>query len=305
VTIRTGLHRVTTCRRISRLGSDPKRARPGVRPPNRDAPLYTVSSGTQSSSARLTWAFGAGKVGQSFLFDRDGTVHEARAGYFDSIHTLAFTPGRAVTAPRDLAEAMARPVDQAELRRCFACHTTAPTTEGKFDPSRAIPGVTCEACHGPGRRHAEAMKLPRNVGGDAPLLNPANLRPEESVDFCGACHATFFDIALNGTQGTPALRSQPYRLQLSQCWKAGRDARLTCIACHNPHRPLVTDAPAYDDRCLSCHVTAGTEPTSERAGRACPVGSSRCATCHMPKYDVPDMHHEFTDHRIQVPQRRP
>jgi hypothetical protein len=96
-------------------------------------PLYTVSSGTESSSARLTWAFGAGNVGQSFLFDRDGTVHEARVSYFDSIRALGFTPGRAVTAPRDLAEAMARPVDDTELRRCFGCHTTAPTTEGKFD----------------------------------------------------------------------------------------------------------------------------------------------------------------------------
>lgn len=126
-------------------------------------PLYTVSSGTRSSSARLTWAFGAGKVGQSFLFDRDGTVHEARVSYFDSIRTLAFTPGRAVTAPRDLADAMARPVNDKELRRCFGCHTTAPTTEGRLDPSNAIPGMTCEACHGPGRRHADAMKLPRSV----------------------------------------------------------------------------------------------------------------------------------------------
>jgi Cytochrome c554 and c-prime len=267
-------------------------------------PLYTVSSGTQSSSAPLTWAFGLGKVGQSFLFDRDGTFYEARVSYFDSIRALAFTPGRAVTAPRDLAEAMARPVDDKELRRCFGCHTTAPTTEGRFDPSSAIPGVTCEACHGPGRRHADAMKLPRRVAGDAPMLNPAKLRPAESVDFCGACHATFFDIALTGQQGIPALRSQPYRLQLSQCWKT-KDARLTCVACHDPHRPLVTDPLAYDDRCLSCHVTSGVQPTSQRAERPCPVGNSRCATCHMPKYDVPDMHHQFTDHRIQVPQPKP
>jgi hypothetical protein len=265
-------------------------------------PLYTVSSEEESSSARLTWAFGAGNVGQSFLFDRDGTMHEARVSYFDSIRTLAFTPGRALTAPRDLAEAMARPVGDAELRRCFGCHTTAPTTEGKFDPTGAIPGVTCEACHGPGRRHADAMKFARSVAGDAPMFIPSRVRPEESVDFCGACHATFFDIALTGQQGLPSLRSQPYRLQLSQCWKA-KDARLTCVACHDPHRPLATDPVAYDDRCLSCHVTSGVQPTSERAGRPCPVGTSRCATCHMPRYDVPDMHHQFTDHRIQLPRR--
>jgi hypothetical protein len=266
-------------------------------------PLYTVSSGTQSSSARLTWAFGAGKVGQSFLFDRDGTIHEARVSYFASIRTLSFTPGRAVTAPRDLAEAMARPVGDTELRRCFGCHTTAPTTEGRFDPADAIPGITCEACHGPGRRHVDAMKVPRSVGGDAPMFNPLKLRPEESVDFCGSCHATFFDIALTGAQGLPALRSQPYRLQLSRCWKA-KDARLTCVACHDPHRPLVTDPVAYDERCLSCHLTSGVQATSTRSERPCPVGASRCSTCHMPKYDVPDMHHKFTDHKIQLPQKQ-
>jgi hypothetical protein len=215
------------------------------------------------------------------------------------MHALGFTPGRAVVAPRDVDEAMARRVPDPEVRRCFACHTTAPTTEGKFDPSNAVPGVTCEACHGPGRRHVVAMKQTRRVGGQGPILNPAKLSPEESVDFCGACHATFWDIALTGEKGLPALRSQPYRLRSSRCWTTG-DARLTCIACHDPHRPIVTEPRAYDDRCLSCHVTSGVQPTSERAGHPCPVGTPGCVTCHMPS-KVPDMHHEFTDHLIRVP----
>jgi cytochrome c554/c'-like protein len=266
--------------------------------------LYTVTDGTHTASAPLTWAFGMGHVGQSFLFTNGGAFYEARVSYYESMHALAFTPGRAVTAPTGLDEAMARRVNETEARRCFACHTTAPTTEGKFDPSNAIPGVTCEACHGPGRRHVDAMKVTRRVGGLAPMLNPAKLPAEESVDFCGACHATFWDIALDGVKGIPALRSQPYRLQSSRCWTASAgDARLTCIACHDPHRPLVTGARAYDNRCLGCHLSAGAPPTSERRGPACPVRTSDCATCHMPKYDVPDMHHEFTDHLIRVTQR--
>ena len=31
------------------------------------------------------------------------------------------------------------------------------------------------------------------------------------------------------------------------------DSRLTCIACHDPHEPLVRDASFYDQECLSCH----------------------------------------------------
>src|SRR5438093_1019853 len=80
----------------------------------------------------------------------------------------------------------------------------------------------------------------------------------------------------------------------------GADGRITCTACHNPHRPLVQDPLAYDARCLSCHVTAGADPKHERPGRACKVGGTGCTACHMPKYEVPEMHHSFTDHLIRV-----
>jgi hypothetical protein len=267
------------------------------------APTYTVSDGERSASAPLAWVFGVGSVGQSFMFERDGAFHEARVSYYESLHALGFTPGRAVQAPHDVAEAMARRVDAVELSRCFGCHTTAPTAAGKFDAAKAIAGITCEACHGPGRRHVEAMNRPPAARRDVAILNPMRLTPAESVDFCGSCHMTFWDITLAGEKGIAALRSQPYRLQSSRCWRT-QDARLTCVACHDPHRPLVTDAGAYDSRCLACHVTSGAAPTHDRPGRACPVGTSRCSECHMPKYDVPDMHHEFTDHLIQVPRRR-
>jgi hypothetical protein len=133
------------------------------------------------------------------------------------------------------------------------------------------------------------------------IFNPATLKPEPAVDFCGACHATFWDVKLAGETGIAAMRSQPYRLRSSRCWKAA-DARLTCTACHEPHSPLVTDPKAYDARCLACHVASGPA-TTDHPGRACPVKTADCVECHMPKYSVPDMHHEFTDHLIRVPQR--
>src|SRR5262245_48635611 len=182
---------------------------------------YTVTKGSQSSSAPLAWAFGVGNVGQSFLFNRDGAFYEARVSYYDSIHGLAFTPGRAIAAPRDLDEAMARRVDNEELRRCFGCHTTGPTADGRFDASSAVPGVTCEACHGPGRQHVDAMKQGPDVHPRTAIFNPAALQPEAAIDFCGACHATFWDVKLAGDTGIGAMRSQPYRLRSSRCWKTG------------------------------------------------------------------------------------
>src|SRR4029079_6337331 len=173
-------------------------------------PLYGVTQNERSSSAPLTWAFGDGKVGQSYLFERDGAFYGAPVSYYQSVHGLGFTPGRALAAPRSIDEAMGRRLDDTELRRCFACHTTAPIAAGKFDASTAVPGITCEGCHGPGRRHAEVMTQPRHVAGDAPMLNPANLTAEEALDFCGACHGSFFDFVLAGHTGIAALRPQPY-----------------------------------------------------------------------------------------------
>jgi hypothetical protein len=260
---------------------------------------YTVSNGQQSRSAPLAWAFGAGKVGQSFLFERDGTLHEARISYYDAVHALDFTPNRALATPRDLDEAMSRPVDAAETQRCFACHTTASgKPAGGVDFAGLIPGVTCEACHGPGKDHVTAIKQGRLEEGRAAIVNPRTLDAVDSIDFCGSCHATFWDVKLAGERGIAALRSQPFRLQSSRCWSetsaAASDRRLACVTCHDPHQPLVRDTASYDDRCLSCHQ-----------GRPCKTGSANCASCHMPKYDVPGMHFQFTDHLIRSVVRDP
>jgi hypothetical protein len=265
-----------------------------------DESVFAVTDGEQSRAARLGWAFGAGKVGQSFLFERDGVVHEARVSYYDAIRALDFTPNRRLAAPRDVDEAMSRPVADAETRRCFACHTTASAKpSGAVDFAGLIPGVTCEACHGPGRAHTAAMAQGRVKDGRVAIVNPRRLTAVDSVDFCGACHATFWDVKLADARGIAALRSQPYRLQSSRCWPQA-DARLTCVACHDPHQPLVRESASYDARCLSCHVAAGARPTAAHPGRACSVGTQECSSCHMPKYEVPGMHFQFTDHLIRV-----
>ena len=264
------------------------------------APVFSVRKGAQSASVPLAWAFGAGKVGQSYVFVKDGTFYEGRLSYFDTLRAADFTPARAIADPRDLTEALGRVVKQPELGRCFGCHMTAPTAAGRFDPEGAIPGVTCEACHGPGREHVAAMRLGKIDAARAAILNPARLEAADSVDFCGACHATFWDVKLAGETGVARLRSQPHRLQSSACWGEG-DRRITCVACHDPHRPLVREARAYDPRCLACHAEAGAAPPPGGTGKVCAAGrTAECSSCHMPKYEVPDMHFRFTDHLIRV-----
>ena len=102
----------------------------------------------------------------------------------------------------------------------------------------------------------------------------------------------------NVRTGPKSLRFQPYRLENSRCWRNG-DARITCVACHDPHRPLVTEAASYDERCLACRVTEG-KVTADHPGAACPTSKKNCVTCHMPQYKVEDIPVKFTDHQIRV-----
>lgn len=159
---------------------------------------YSVTDGVHTKSASLIWAFGLGVVGQSFLFQRGNDWYEARATFFGSLDNLHFTPARALSSARDLDEAMARPVSVAEVMRCFTCHSAGVTTLERVDTSRLSLGVTCEACHGPGGRHVEALRAEKltqgafsaEVGKDL-IYNPARLAPADAVDFCGACHSTW------------------------------------------------------------------------------------------------------------------
>jgi len=190
------------------------------------------------------------------------------------------------------------------IRQCLGCHFTASTTDGRLHPDEAVAGVGCEACHGPGLEHVVLHTAQGDDarGGDQLIMNPARLSTAESVDFCGACHRTTADAELQGLAkaGINNLRLQPYRLQKSQCWGKG-DARITCMACHDPHVQVVSDPASYDSKCLACHASkAGGKAVVAHAAPACRVGEKNCVTCHMEKIGVPGTHATFTDHWIRV-----
>ena len=273
---------------------------------NAGTPEYSVTDGSRTLSAPLLWAFGTGEVGQSYLYQKNGNFYESRVTYFSSLQNLHFTPTRALLTPHDLEEAMARPVHMGEIKRCFSCHSASSVIDEEFAPAKLAVGVTCEACHGPGGKHANAMEasiLQQGVGDEearAMIFDPGKLNPADSVDFCGACHVTWWDVKLARMKGISNVRSQPYRLQQSKCWGKG-DPRITCVACHDPHVPLVQEASGYDEKCLKCHLAAvGATRTKDHPGAACPVATKNCVTCHMPKIEVPDMHYAFADHRIRI-----
>ncbi len=263
--------------------------------------IYTASGGMHSVSTPLQWIFGIGHFGQTYLYEQDGTYYESNLSYYPAIQGLDFTTGHSRFAPPSLDKALGEPQTPEAIHACFGCHTTAASTDNRFDASQSMPGVTCEACHGPGAEHVATMTMAGDSQTGSFAFNPVSLRPSDSVDFCGACHRTRLDAIQTGIRGPITTRFPAYRLQESRCWGTDGDARITCIACHDPHRPLVSVSASYDKNCLSCHRSSTTEAYSaDHPGAVCPVAQKDCVSCHMPKVNVPEMHAGFTDHRIAI-----
>jgi hypothetical protein len=280
---------------------------------------YSVSDGARNTSAQLEWAFGIAHTGQTYVYSNDGAYFESRVSFYKTLQSLALTTGHLDASPGSIEAALGRRMDSGETQHCFGCHTSGSMIAGHFDPNHATPGVTCEQCHGPGARHVAAMKSGKVEVGRRAILNPRKLSAVASVDFCGACHRTWADVLQTQVTGVANVRFQPYRLESSKCWARG-DARLACYTCHDPHQPLETNTASYDAKCLSCHVTKKPQSSTTSAslakktervaspsgkiadhpGAACPVATSNCASCHMPKVEVPSMHAPFTDHRIRI-----
>jgi hypothetical protein len=116
---------------------------------------------------------------------------------------------------------------------------------------------------------------------------------EATSNFCGGCHRTWSDVVVHEAYNIGDVRFQPYRLWSSLCYDPD-DARISCLACHDPHTEPSPQPADYDAKCQACH--AGGKP----GAKACRVSKSNCVSCHMPKTEIPGAHYQFTDHRIRV-----
>lgn len=270
--------------------------------------IYSVTDGVQTISEPILYAFGQGKAGQTYVFRRHGAYYESRLSYYKKIDGLDFTIGYERQPPPSLEEALGRQISADEVRSCFECHATAAVSGRNLQLAHLVPGVRCEACHGPGQEHIAAMKA-RNFK-DKRIFNPEHMSPDDlSQEFCGSCHRSAEQVLSNSKlQGLHSVRFQPYRLFTSRGHEPF-DRRLSCTACHNPHENLREEPSYYDAKCFACHRSpesakslrlARSEAEQGRAAKPCPVGQKSCATCHMPKIELPGSHFQFTDHRIRI-----
>lgn len=230
--------------------------------------------------SRAQWAFGAGAKATTWVTQTsDDAIAEHGLTYYTATKKLALTPGHAKSA--DLVLRTFDPVATALL--CFRCHSTGPIALGQnFQVQPRELGVNCEACHGPGRAHAES-------GGKAAILNPKRLNAGQINALCGACHRQSSDLDDDRDWSNPwNVRHEPAYLHRAACFRNSNDA-LSCVTCHQPHQAS-TSSSSYDSRCVSCHRNP-THTTS--------IGSGSCVSCHMPQVAAsPNL--TFTNHWIGI-----
>jgi hypothetical protein len=147
---------------------------------------------------------------------------------------------------------------------CAGCHTTGYSPHGHQNNLEGLigtwkfAGVQCEACHGPGSRHAVS-----------------SLKTDISVDrnVCLRCHSTrpLNIIPLRGmflaeyTETNQLLKSKMKNLM--------------CTDCHNPHR---SSQNSMMQSCDTCHQKVSQiykESYMHRVG-------VRCTDCHMPPAEI-------------------
>ncbi|HWW62662.1 MAG TPA: ammonia-forming cytochrome c nitrite reductase subunit c552 [Thermoanaerobaculia bacterium] len=208
-------------------------------------------------------------------------------------------------------------------KECLECHATGLETRydrksHRWSTHFVDAGVACEACHGPGARHAET-KDKRDI------VQPRHVSKELGLSICGRCHGPreplfpLLDVkdrfrpgqryddkfqalvVVDGTQrsgeyfadGRPSSSTFEYQALLqSRCFRIGG---ATCLTCHTaPHEEHVANdvKKAADASCAECHRAIGAAHSHHR--------DIHCVDCHMPKV-LSGVLDKFADHTLDVP----
>lgn len=206
-------------------------------------------------------------------------------------------------------------------KECIECHTTG--VDVRYDRAAhswstdlVDAGVACEACHGPGARHAETKEK-------HDIVRPDHIDKELALSLCGRCHGPHdplfplldakdqfrpgerYDaryqalVITDGTErsgeyfadGRPSSSTFEYQALLqSRCYRAGG---ATCLTCHTaPHAEAHgPNELKTGDSCRGCHAMPADHSHHKNVS---------CVDCHMPKL-LSGVLDKFADHSIDVP----
>lgn len=255
--------------------------------------VSVVDGASPTRSVPLDWCFGSGRHACTWI----GTLTDSWGGtdlvefrwtWYAQQQEFDITPGQPSAPDQRTFGGLGVLYDQPKARRCFACHASyLPVDSGRIDEAQLRPGVTCQRCHGPQSRHVagEGSSSPERLG---------RLPQDESVRRCAQCHrhADEFDPQVVSASNVDIVRFQPVGLAQSACFQ--KSSTLTCVTCHDPHRPMEVQDSAGIWQCTQCHDPERPSQTLCRLGRR-----DDCLSCHMPKVrGGPPIW--FTDHWIRV-----
>lgn len=260
-----------------------------------DQSLYSVADGKTNITMPIRWALGASSaMGQTYILESNGELYESRISWFRELNGLGPTLGGGNSLPADVNEAAGRRMSHDDKLHCFGCHATNAAQRADLTLAKMTPGVQCAHCHQATEAHLAAMTHSSGKPAiPAGLADLHDLSAEQAANFCGQCHRTWAEIAMQNNPNIANVRFQPYRLTESKCYDPD-DARISCLACHDPHVESSAQPVDYDAKCQACHGGG------KSAARACTVSKNNCVKCHMPKIDLPGAHYKFSDHRIRI-----
>jgi tetratricopeptide (TPR) repeat protein len=211
---------------------------------------------------------------------------------------------------------------------CAGCHNTrvrknydSPTDT--FHTTMAAASVSCEACHGPMKAHAEAYTTssPEKIAA-LKTTTPVHKDRDLMRDTCAMCHARrteltgdfkpgdkFFDhhhLALVDSTDTfypdGQIRDEDYEFS-SFLSSRMHHAGVRCTDCHDPHTAK-TILPG-NTLCMRCHTAGGfpNAPTilsAQHTFHGADSAGSQCINCHMPQ-TVYMQRHSRHDHGFTIP----
>ena len=129
--------------------------------------IYSVTDGVQTFTVPIGWAFGLGRAGQTYVFEKDGRFYESRVSFYKEIDGSDLTMGAINQAPLNLLQAAGREMGKQDGARCFHVpfHKRRGGLEFEFDrpcsrcSMRALPRLGRRSCgrlqDGPDRGNEE------------------------------------------------------------------------------------------------------------------------------------------------------
>jgi hypothetical protein len=272
--------------------------------------IWGTPPNERTHTQRFDLVIGSGGKGQTYLFWDDNQLFQLPVGYSTVLGQWINSPGY-----KDGTASF----DRGIIPRCLECHATyfesqfSDPDANFYDTKNFVLGISCERCHGPGRRHVESYTSKSTAHPAGRIVNPAKLAPARQEDVCAQCHGgqgeRFLQPAFTYVPGQPLDKyidlgpidsakdadvhgKQGKLLIKSQCYQMSKN--MTCSTCHDVHQ-REPDLAAMSQHCLSCHKVEASV-THAKVGEGI---SKNCIDCHMPKLESKIVYLDVNGKRVR------